>query len=109
MSDETKGCSDTPNRRRDAINASSSTVTWFPEPIEREIPADAYSAITQALVAAKDPHYGWMELRDGLVDYLKSIEKPMLGLATTRELCTELAARVEVNGTADYRTVDHHA
>jgi hypothetical protein len=81
---------------------------WKPEPIEREVPADMYSAITQALVAAKDPNIGWMELRDGLVTYLLTIEKAKLGLATTAELLTELQARVEVNGTGDYRTAGPH-
>ena len=33
-------------------------------------------------------------------------EKPMLGLATTRELLNEITARLDVDGLLEYRTVD---
>jgi hypothetical protein len=44
-------------------------------------------------------------------DWLKKPEEPLLGLATTRELLTEISARIEVDhasggGGLDYRTVD---
>jgi len=35
-----------------------------------------------------------------------AIDKPMLGLATTRQLIEELSARIEMDGMLDYRTVD---
>lgn len=33
-------------------------------------------------------------------------DQPLLGLATTRQLLEELTARAEINGYAEYRTVD---
>lgn len=38
------------------------------------------------------------------IEALSAAEKPLLGLATTRELLAELAARAETGGYADYRT-----
>ena len=35
-----------------------------------------------------------------------TIDQPMLGLATTRQLIEELSARIEMDGMLDYRTVD---
>jgi len=37
---------------------------------------------------------------------VKSDIYPRLGCATTRELLTEITARIEVNGNLDYRTID---
>jgi len=34
-------------------------------------------------------------------------QEPRLGCATTRQLLREIDARIEVDGSADYRTVDH--
>ena len=35
----------------------------------------------------------------------KKQDKPLLGLATTRELLAEITARIEVDGQLDYKTV----
>jgi len=35
-----------------------------------------------------------------------TIDEPMLGLATTRQLIEELTTRIEMDGMLDYRTVD---
>ena len=37
---------------------------------------------------------------------IESLDEPMLGLATTRQLLAEITARIEVDGQLDYRTVD---
>lgn len=37
---------------------------------------------------------------------LEKVDKPNLGLATTRQLLAEITARIEVDGQLDYRTVD---
>ena len=42
-----------------------------------------------------------------IVDEIWSgMDRPNLGCATTGELIDELRARVEINGTVDYRTID---
>lgn len=43
---------------------------------------------------------------DVLLEFLRAQEKPNLGLATTGELIGELAARAQLNGYSNYRTVD---
>ena len=34
-------------------------------------------------------------------------DQPLLGLATTAQLIDELRARIELNGTLDYKTIDY--
>jgi hypothetical protein len=63
----------------------------------------------------------WSEIPKGIFDSKKASniinesslkilnlreKKPLLGLATTRELIDELKARIEIDGKLDYRTVD---
>lgn len=47
------------------------------------------------------------QIVDDVLDWIKTeYIKPNLGMATTRDLISELAARAEVHGYANYRTVD---